>query len=320
MDQLAEAIDIAAEVSAPTDGIVRPRELLAANISRAIVERLTAIRHLRRVLHGLYLVGTARLTQRQLHRVTLMRAGSRGLLSAYSGLELKDVLWPRRGLSTGLTANANAVGTYRTLVPMQSGDEGVIRLRRLDDPVTPEHLDGFEVAPLGRMLSDLVAFGGGHLLNIAWREAEFRGLLEKGDLRGALGSGRRTGAAAVGELVDGRRIVTTPDSDVRGKTEVPWLHLMLEAGIPMPVLNAPVASSGRNYFADYLWIKYMLALELDSPDHLTPVVAAADRARDDDFDAVGIHTLRLVDTVALADPLPHLERVKGALRRRGWPG
>ncbi len=320
MDLLPEAIDLCAEVSQPTDAIVRPRTLLSAGISRGIFERLVAIRHLRRVLHGLYLVGSARLTQRQLHRVNLMRAGAAGALTAQSGLEVKAVLWPREGLSTGLTANSNAVGEHFTMVPMDSGDPGLIRLRHVDERVPTEEVAGFAVAPMGRMLTDLVAFDGGHLLNIAWNQAEFRGLLDQDALRSDIGSGNRTGAAEVGKLVDHRRIVTKPGDDLRGKTELPWLHLMLEAGIPMPALNAPVVAGRSSYFADYLWIKYMVALELDSPDHLTPVVAARDRARDDDFDSVGIHVLRLIDSVALADPRPHLERIKGALRRRGWTG
>lgn len=320
MDDLARAIDVAAEISAPTDGIVRPRSLLGAGVSRAHVQRLIKIHHLRRALHGWYLVGADRLTQRQLHRLALLRAGTHGGLTALSGLELLGALWPRTGVATGLTTNPSAVGTHRTLVPMETGGPGVIQLRKLKEPHTFDRVDGIPIAPVGKMLADLVAFGRSELLEIAWREAEFRGLLVDSAIRADLGTRRATGTTEVGVLVDQRRIVTTPNSDVRGKTEIPWLHLMLEAGLPEPQLNAPVSANGTTFYADYLWVEYGAALELDSPDHLTPVVAARDRARDDDFDSVGINVLRLIDTVALADPVPHLRRVDAWLRRRGWPG
>lgn len=183
-----------------------------------------------------------------------------------------------------------------------------------------EEVDRLAVTRVGRALTDLVGFGAESLLEIAWNQAEFRGLLNAKEIRADLGGGNRLGASEVDALLRTRRILTNPNTDLRGKTELPWLHLMIEAGIPMPELNAPVRTAQKTFFADYLWIKYGMALELDSPDHLTPVVAAADRERDDAFDSVGIHTMRLIDSVALATPEPHLERVKAALRRRGWRG
>lgn len=320
MDALALAVDVAAEVSAPTDRLVRPRALLAAGVPRGILARLIKIRHLRRVLHGWYLVGSDRLTHRQLHRLAELRAGESGGLTALSGLELAGALWPREGLATGLTRNPSAVGTHRTLVPMETGGPGVIRLERLDEPLAFALISDMRVAPVGRMLADLFRFGRGDLLDVAWREAEFRGLLDQAALEADLGSRRAVGTSEVGALLDQRRIVTTPASDVRGRSEIPWLHLMLDAGLPEPLLNAPVRANGQTYYADYLFVDYDAALELDSPDHLTPVVAARDRARDDDFDTVGINVLRLIDTVALADPQPHLLRVDAWLKRRGWPG
>lgn len=321
MDDLARAIDIAAKVSAPTDRIVRPRALLAAGVSRGHIARLISIHHLRRALHGWYLVGSDHLTQRQLHRLALLRAGRHGGLTALSGLELVGALWPRTGVATGLTLNPSAVGTHRTLIPMETtGEPGTIQLRKHDGRHSFEFIAGVPVAPMGVLLADLVAIGRSDLLEIAWREAEFRGLLVQDSLQVDLGTRRAAGGAEVGALVDRRRIVTTPNSDVRSKNEVPWLHLMLEAGLPMPLLNAPVSAGGTTYFADYLWVEYNAALELDSPDHLKPEVAARDRARDDDFDSVGINVLRLIDTIALDDPGPHLRRIDAWLRRRGWPG
>ncbi len=318
---LALAIDIAAKVSAPTDRIVRPKALLSAGVSRGMVDRLIEIHHLRRALHGLYLVGDTHLSQRQLHRLALMRAGRRGGLSAQSGLELRDVLWPRIGLATALTMNRHAAGEYLTFLPMAASDEpGRIRLRRLDEPETMEEVGGLRVARVGRALTDLVAFGAGWLLEIAWSQAEFRGLLDGDELRADVGSAQRLGAPEVSALLSTRNILTNPDTDLRSQKELPWLHLMIDAGIPAPLVNAPVEAGGTTYFADYLWIEYGMAAELDSPDHLTAVAAAADRARDDEFDSVGIHTLRLIDSLALADPEPHLDRVKAALRRRGWRG
>ena len=288
MDELARAVDVAAKVSAPTDGIVRPRTLLGAGVSRAHVHRLIGIHHLRRAPHGWYLVGSDRLTQRQLHRLALLRAGKHGGLTALSGLELAGALWPRTGIATGLTLNPSAVGTHRTLIPMETGGPGVIQLRKLKEPLAFDRVDGVPLAPIGKMLADLVAFGRSDLLEIAWREAEFRGLLVESALQTDLATRRATGTAEVGILVDRRRIATTPTSDLRGKTELSWLHVMLDAGLPMPLLNAPVAVNGTTFYADYLWVEYGAALELDSPEHLTPVVAARDRARDDDFDSVGI--------------------------------
>lgn len=321
MDELRETIEIAARVGARRDQVVRRGELLRAGASRKMVEKAIKIGHLKRVLHGIYLVGADRLTQRQLHRVTLLRAGAAGGLTGQSGLEPREVLRPRDGVAVGLTRRSRAAGVHQTLLPMVSGRRGIITLRYIKEPCRIETVSGLALAPVGTALADLVDFGDGWLLDRAWKEAEYRGLLNADSLQSDIERRRSDGAARVADLLATRRILTDPSTDLRGKTELPWLHLMMAAGLPMPEVNAPVTASGRHYFADFLWIKYGVALELDSPDHLTPVAAARDHARDADFDSVGIHTLRFIDALALADPEPHLQRVRDTLARRGWrPG
>lgn len=318
MDHLRHAIDITEAVAATNDQLVTPRMLLRATVSRWMIGRMVQIGHLRRVLHGIYLVGAARLTQRQLLRVAQMRSGVNGALTGISGLELRDVLYADSGWASAVTTTHSAVGRHVTLIPMESGAPGVIKIRRIDRPAPTSWVDGFRLTTVGRAISDLVRFGAPWLMKRAWNQAEFRGLLETDALRTDVGNGQRPGAAELDALLKSRRILTDADTDLRGKTELPWLHLMIEAGIPMPEVNAKVRTGRRTFDADYLWRKYGLALELDSPEHLEPVVIARDHERDALFDDVGIFTLRFIDSLALDDPAPYLERLKQTLARRGW--
>ena len=318
MDQLRLAIDITATVAASNDQLVTPRMLHRANVSRAMVSRMVEIGHLRRVLHGIYLVGAIHLTQRQLLRVALMRAGKHGTLTAISGLELRKVLYASVGRASAITTTHSAVGRFVTLLPMDSGQPGTITIRRMDRPAATSWIDGLRVTTVGRAISDLVRFGAKRLMDRAWGQAEFHGLLDEDALQADVGSGQREGARALAAMLSSRRILTTPETDLRGKTELPWLHVMVEAGIPMPEINAHVAAGGRDFYADFLWRKYGVALELDSPDHLTAVAIARDHERDALFDDVGIHTLRFVDALALAQPESHLDRLRRTLQQHGW--
>lgn len=318
MDELRRAIDITEGVAATNDQLVTRKMLMRAGVSRWMVARLIGIGHLRRVLHGIHLVGAARLTQRQLLRVAQMRSGLHGALTGVSGLELRDVLYADTGWASAVTTTHSAVGRHVTLVPMESGQPGIITIRRVDRPAPTSSVNGLRLTTVGRAISDLVRFGAAWLMDRAWKQAEFRGLLDTDALRADVGSGRREGAHELGVLLASRRILTDPDTDLRGKTELPWLHLMTEAGFPMPEINARVRAGGRVFDADFLWRQYGVALELDSPDHLTPVAIARDHERDALLDDIGIFTLRFVDTLALADPQPHLARLARTLARRGW--
>lgn len=319
MDLLRSAIDITAAVAAKNDELVTPRMLLRAGVSRWMIARLVKIGHLRRVLHGIHLVGSAALTQRQLLRVAQMRSGMHGTLSGISGLELRDVLYANRGRASAVTTTHSAVGVHITLVPMaDTGDPGVITIRRVDRPARATWVDGFRITTVGRAISDLVRFGARQLVRRAWNQAEFRGLLDADELRADVGDGRREGAAELDALLSTKRILTNSTTDLRGKTELPWLHLMADAGIPTPEVNARVDTANAFYYADFLWRRYGVALELDSPDHLTPAQIAKDHARDAEFDGVGLFTLRFLDTLALADPETHLERLRRTLEQHGW--
>lgn len=319
MDLLRAVIDITAVVAAQNDDLVTPRMLHRAGVSRWMVARLVKIGHLRRVLHGIYLVGSAALTQRQLLRVAQMRSGIHGALSGISGLELRDVLYANKGRASAVTTTHSAAGTHITLVPMAaSGDPGVITIERIDQPAPASWVDGFRVTTVGRAISDLVRFGARRLVERAWNQAEFRGLLDVKALRADVGNGQRPGAAELSALLTTKRILTDPTTDLRGKTELPWLHLMAEAGIPTPEVNARVDTANNFYYADFLWRRYGVALELDSSDHLTPEQIAKDHVRDAEFDDVGLFTLRFLDTLALAEPGSHLARLRDTLKRHGW--
>jgi hypothetical protein len=95
-----------------------------------------------------------------------------------------------------------------------------------------------------------------------------------------------------------------PESYIRG-------HIRL-AGLPVPVVNAPVVgASGRRYFVDLLWPDAMRGLEIDGRVKYTEqAVLHREKRRQEDIEATGLRISRQL----AADVFHHPEAVVGAMR------
>lgn len=316
MSLLAHSILVVAGVARSLDGMATRRALLAAGLTSDDVATLLDIRHLRRVLPGIYVVAADRLTHRQVQRTALLLAPERCWLSARSSLETRSVLWPRIGQVTVHTTARLAARELRTELPLTNGLPGRIVVRKLVRKPPRDCVDDLAVTSVPRALVDLAAREGTKMLRIAWREAEFRGLLDRAALDAELAGPRRPGHDALRKLVDSRRILTEASTDLRSKAELLLLHLIAEAGLPLPEVNVRMTINGVPYVADFFWAELGLVLELDSPDHLLPVAGARDRVRDTDFFVAGIDVVRFLDSAVVADPAGYMSRLDAILTRQ----
>lgn len=316
---MKEGLRIATAIAARQDGLVRHRELTAAGVGPRTIERLSELGSLQRVVWGIYLVGHPVLSSRALRRSALMLAGPSGALAARTALEWWRVLDERPGIVNVQTVRSGGRTRVTTKLRMADGGFGLVTLRRVDAPPPVAQLARLAVTTVPRALIDLAGSRDAHLIDRAWRQSEFRGLLDEGAIRHELARSQRPGVSIVRGLVDGRRILTTPETDLRSPGELPWWHRIVAAGLQEPEVNVPMMIAGQLYVADFYWRDLGLILELDTPDHLTPSSGARDRLRDFDFFLAGLYVLRFLESEANADPDGHLARLRAALelqRRR----
>jgi Protein of unknown function (DUF559) len=114
---------------------------------------------------------------------------------------------------------------------------------------------GFQVTPVGRTLLDLASMITPRQLRRALAEADYRGLLEPGELEAALGKGRSGSTNLKSALA--RHFPQL--AKTLSVLEERFLELCQAAGLPPPAVNARV---GRMR-VDALWREQRVAVELD---------------------------------------------------------
>lgn len=281
-----------------------------------MIQRLHRLGSLTRVVRGLYLVSHTHLDQRRLQRCAAMLAGPRGGLTGRSALEAWSVLRPQTGRVAAFTASPRSARRHVTEARFRDGGRGLVRLER---PVHPPPLtvhSGLPLACVPAALVDLAGSADAALLEGAWREAEFRGLLDQHALYAEVARTQRPGVGAVRSLVERRRILTDSTTDLRSRGELPFLHLIAQAGLELPEVNVPMQLGGRHYVADYFYRWLGLVVELDTPDHLQPAAGARDRLRDVDFFIAGLDVIRFLESEVALDPGAAMAALGAAIARQ----
>lgn len=312
-------IGLVASIAAGQDRLVRRDQLLRARLTRHDIQALLQQGVLIPVLWGVYLVGVPTLANREFLRAALLYGGPGSQLSHRTAGEVGELLRPRLGLATVTTPRRGLPSTVMTKVPVaETGKRGTIRFECRANPAPPTWVDGLAVSPLPRALTDIAeGSDGDRVLGWAWREAEYRGLLDLAAIQEELGSrSNRPGVPIVRAKLATHRRVLGPDDGVRSRKELDFLHLIEAHGLPKPEVNVRLLVGADWSRPDYFWRLLRLALEFDGPGHLRPGIRADDVLSDAECFVEDIDVLRFTTERALADPVHHIGLLRRALERK----
>ena len=142
-----------------------------------------------------------------------------------------------------------------------------------------------------RTLLDLGACIKPHQLDRAVRESEYLRLFDLDQLQTLLE--RHPGRRGTRDLRIAVERAAAAHGHTRSELEDRFRSLVLDANLPTPLFNAPVALDGITIEADALWTDHRVIVELDGwAAHGTRDRFVADRARDREAHAAGYTVLR----------------------------
>ena len=97
----------------------------------------------------------------------------------------------------------------------------------------------------------------------------------------------------------------------RSEPEARLFHLVVERGLPRPLVNRPVIANGTEYEVDLHWPDARLVVEVDSSFHDTQAARARDARRDADLGAAGWLVRRVRGDGAVDAVVAELARASG---------
>lgn len=276
-----------ADVLRHGDGVATVAELVAAGLSRGVVDSRVRGRSWQRVLPGVIVAHSGPLLVEDRYRAAVKFGGADALLSHRAAGELHglriaapkavDITVPhgRRRVDTGDVivhqSNRNAAWIMRRGIRCTHIPRTVIdiagQMSRLDD--------------VRALISDVVQ----------------RRLTDVEELATELKVCPRRGSAhlreALGEIRGG----------VRSAGEGAFLRLVRRARLPEPELNARIQTSGGWFIVDALWRQYGVAVEIDGQSwHLDAESWQRDLGRQNLLHAAGIVLLRFPVIRLSSDP------------------
>lgn len=264
-----------AVLAATQSGVITRAQLLDLGLTDAWIWRATRSGRLHPIHPGVYAVGHTALSIQGRLVAALLSAGDGAALSHFVGLwwwallPYKGVAGVRGPLPRRIDISA----------PGRCSSTPGLRIhhpRRLDITVH----DGLAVTTVARTLLDVAGLVSFSDLRLAVAEAEYRKLIDLGELAATLGRGR-PGSAALRRALD-RHLPQL--ARAKSKLERRFIELCERYGIPLPGVNVKVAG----FRVDALWHEQRLAVELDSRSaHEADSRVEADRRRDVALRAVG---------------------------------
>lgn len=241
----------AARLASRQHGIVTRRQLCEAGFAEEKVDRRVAAGIFLSLHRGVYLLGTLQgRLEPQWARVmaALLACGAGAAVSHASA-----------GWLLGLVRPPKPVGPVSITIPERARRRrpGIIVHRALDlTPADLTRVDGIAVTSPGRTLRDLSTVLSAKELNRAAGRAEREGLIDARDLRAlvALHAGRPGALVLRAALLGDGGLVLT-----RSEAEELLLALLLEHGLPRPLVNARV----EGFEVDFYWRDQRLIVEVD---------------------------------------------------------
>lgn len=311
-------IGLIGSIAEGQDRLVRRDQLLRAGLSRHDIQSHLASELLTPVLWGLYVVGVPTLSHQEFLRAAVLHAGDGSQLAYRTAAEVGELLRVRTGRATVMTSRRGKRGKLRTKIALnETGEPGEIDVRVRTHLPEPVWVGALPIAPIPWAFADIAQMDGDRVLGWAWREAEYRGVLEIEAIRAALPAlPRGAGIALLEDRVRRHVQVLDPDDHVRSRKELDFLHLIAAHGLPKPEVNVRICVGSDWCRPDYLWRLLGLALEFDGPSHLIASVREDDAIADAACFVDEIDVLRFPVEPALADPVTYIGLLRAGLERK----
>lgn len=299
--------EIIIRFAARQHGVITRAQLLGAGLTRREVERRLKVKRLRPLHRGVYLADAAASPHAR-DMAAVLACGPGAVLSHGSASRLWQLVRGGADRPVDVTTPGD-----RSRRPGIRGH----RACRLQ-PEDLAEVEGIPVTSVARTLLDVAGeVSCGSLrhrdLEQALASAERQQLVSEREVRSVVD--RNTGSRGVGLLrimleSDGRTVFT------RSQAEESLLGLIRKAKLPAPEVNVGV---GR-FEVDFLWRSRGVAVEVDGfAFHSSRARFEADRRRDVELAAEGIHVVRLSWRQITRSPESVIAQLAGILARRGPP-
>ncbi|MDQ2670423.1 MAG: type IV toxin-antitoxin system AbiEi family antitoxin domain-containing protein [Gemmatimonadota bacterium] len=263
-------------------GVVARRQLLDLGLDRSAIDRRLSRGLLIPLHRGVFAVGHAQLRIEGRWMAAVLAVGEGAVLSHRDAAALHGMRTAPESRKVSVTTSKDARGTSALWVYAR---------RTLTDDDRAE-IKGIPVTSPARTLVDLAPMLTAAQLQSTLGEADRRGLLDTRAVHEAL---RRTrGRHGQGH----QRLLAALDAHerhgaalLRSELEERFLDLVMNAGLPRPLLNAPAAG----FEVDALWPDARLAVELDGwANHKERQAAARDRDKTNKLQAAGYRVYRFL--------------------------
>ena len=287
-----------AELADRQHGVVARRQLVALDVGRGAIEKHLSRGSLIPLHRGVFAVGHRQLRIEGRWLAAVLAAGPGAVLSHRDAAALHGMRKPPESRKVSVTTSSAAraipgLSLYRRRV-LTEEDRTVVRVIPVTSPA--------------RTLVDLAPMLTAGQLQSTLGEADRKGLLDVAAVERALarvksrhGQGHRRLRDALGAHAQYGAVLA------RSWLEERFLDLVLTAGLPGPLLNAPAAG----FEVDALWPDHGVIVELDGwADHKERAAAARDRDKTNRLQVAGYVVLRFLHGDVVGDP----ERVVSALR------
>jgi predicted transcriptional regulator of viral defense system len=258
-----------AEIAERQHGVVSLRQLRALGLSASAVRTRVAAGSLHRMHSGVYAVGHRRVTRRGRYMAAVLACGRGAALSHRSAADLRGV---RRSSRPRIDVTApTRTGRGRVGLDVHAG--------RTLQPQDVAIVDGIPCTSVARTLLDLAEVVDGQALAGAVNQAEILRVLDVRQVEEVLGRARgRRGATALRQALAAH----DPSAErTRSELERRFLAICRAAGLPRPIVNAPIALDGEQVEVDFAWPRHRLVVETDGwQTHGTRRAFERDRDRD----------------------------------------
>jgi very-short-patch-repair endonuclease len=258
-------------------GVASSSQLRRAGVSHDIVERRVRAGLLKRMFHGVYLVGPVTVPRAR-EMAALLACGDNAVISQQTAAAVWEIMPPQ-----GLTEPVYVISAHS-----DHGRRRHICARRIStlraDEVTMR--DGIRLTTVERTLMDLAAVATTREVERALAEAYARRLTTRAAILALLA--RHAGRPGVRQL---QSLVTgAPPALTKSEAEERLLTYVRRVGLPAPRVNVRV----HGYEVDFYWPRHRFVVEVDGfAYHSSAARFEGDRRRDSVLAAAGIQVMRV---------------------------